>query len=649
MSVPTPSLRPAAFILGAPRSGTTLLRVMLAGHPRLWSPPEMILAPFATMAERVNHTNRRFWEKGGLRRGLMDLEGLDVEAARAREAALEDKTIPEVYALLQSRLGDRMLVDKCPHLAVMPEAMARLESWFPGPRYLWILRHPGSVLRSLENMPMAEVMLDGYGGDAREAWAACNRNIRDFLATIPRERWAIVRYEDLVTDPRPVMERACAALGVPFHEAVLDPYEGDRMREGPKGARAIGDPNMAARGKIDPSLATRWLDGFDPRIASAETRALAKELGYDLDAIPLPPIAKVGEALAALWSTASEIEAAMWMPADVDAIEGRRFLLRIVMAAIDLYTEQSDVDQPTFHHAEGPSRKMFADCPDADYMRAPIRLGDGRRYTLRGRIPATTVYAGVVLYGKGGRVGRFLRDTDLRPDADGRFALAISTERPPAGDDPWLQADGDENAVMVRQYFTDRGRQAPVELSLTLDGPVPPARPLDPADFAKRIELSTRMVKSVVKRTTDAHKMASVGALNRFIEIGGEQLFPTPDNTYRVAWYRFGPSQVMFVRGRVPKARYFSLTLYNAWMESLDYQRHRVCLNSEQMKLDDDGTFEVCLAHRDPGHPNWLDVADHGAGYLLARALLAEEPVPEPTIEVLYEHEWETRKRQRSR
>lgn len=640
----TPPLRPAAFILGAPRSGTTLLRVMLAGHPRLWSPPEMILAPFETMAERAGDQNRRFWEKGGLRRALMDLEGLDVEAAKAREAALEGMTIPQVYRLLQERLGDRMLVDKCPHLSVRPTAMPRVERWFAGPRYLWILRHPGSVLRSLENMPMAEVMLDGYGGDPREAWTECNRNVRDFLATIPEERWTIVRYEDLVTDPKPVMERACATLGVPFDPAVLDPYEGDRMREGPKGARAIGDPNMAARGKIDPALATSWLEGFDPRLASPPTRALAKELGYDIDAMPLPPIAKVGEALVGLAGTVRELELGISMPADLDAVEGRRFLLRMMTAAVDLFCEQGDADRPTFHHAEGPSRKMFADCPDADYLRAPLRVGPGRRYTLSGRIPKGTTYAGVVLYGKGGRVGRFLRDAELQPDAEGRFALTIGVDGQGTG--PFLQCDGDENAVIVRQYFTDRGKQAPIEVSMALDGPLPAPEPLDPLALARQLEGATRMVRTVMKRTTDAHRMASTAALNRFISIPGDQLFPTPDNEYRVAWYRFGPSQVMFVRGRVPRARYFSLTLYNAWMESLDYTRHRVSLNHTQMKLGPDGTFEVCLAHRDPGHANWLEVAGHGAGYLLARSLLAEEPVPDLTIEVLYENEWEARRKQ---
>ena len=70
------------FVLGAPRSGTTLLRVMLAGHPALFSPPEMVLAPFATMAERRKKLDERFWEKGGLRRTLMELLQVDAAAAK---------------------------------------------------------------------------------------------------------------------------------------------------------------------------------------------------------------------------------------------------------------------------------------------------------------------------------------------------------------------------------------------------------------------------------------------------------------------------------------------------------------------------------------------------------------------------------------
>src|SRR5947209_3853134 len=56
---------PAAFILSPPRSGSTLLRVMLAGNPRLFAPPELELLSFHTLAERREALPGRnsFWLK----------------------------------------------------------------------------------------------------------------------------------------------------------------------------------------------------------------------------------------------------------------------------------------------------------------------------------------------------------------------------------------------------------------------------------------------------------------------------------------------------------------------------------------------------------------------------------------------------------
>ncbi|MCK6505709.1 hypothetical protein L6R53_20335 [Myxococcota bacterium] len=79
-------------------------------------------------------------------------------------------------------------------------------------------------------------------------------------------------------------------------------------------------------------------------------------------------------------------------------------------------------------------------------------------------------------------------------------------------------------------------------------------------------------------------------------------------------------------------------------MESLDYRAARISLNHRQVQVDADGNYEICLAHRDPGHENWLDTTGHLAGYALIRVLLAAEEVVPPTIEVLYEREWQARR-----
>ena len=631
---------PITFVLGAPRSGTTLLRVMLAGHPQLFVPPEMVIAPFTTMVERRAKLTERFWEKGGLRRAIMEIEGCDVDKAKGIEASLDDRTVPEVYAWLQQRLGVRLLVDKCPHLSAEPAALRRLAAWYPDARWIWIYRHPGSVTRSIENMPMAEVMLQGYAPDARSIWFGSNQTIRAFLAGVPADRQTWVRYEELVVDARPTMERVAALLGVPFDPAMLDPYEGDRMREGPPGARAVGDPNMAGRGKVDATLATRWLEGFDPASVAPETHGLARELGYDLGAMPAPPLVRTTSALHALLDATRALEGGIRVPNDLDAVEGRRFLLRMLSASIDLFVENGDVERPQFAHSEGPTRKMFADNPDADYWRAPISLREGRRYRVHGQVPAGTDYVGMLIYGKGGRCANRMIDLDF-VRADGSFDVTLAAEPAPAGAAPgsWLQGDGDATSVMIRQYFTDRRRQAALDLAVDrVAGPdAPPA--LDADALTRALDRARRNLDVVMKRTVETYQFASGAALNRFIVIGGEQLFPTPDNTYLACWYRFGADQRMYVRGRMPKARYFSFCLYNVWMESLDYTRHTIHRNHTQVTLDPDGTFEICLAHDDPGHPNWIDTTGHHAGYLLARALLAEEDIPVPEIEVRYNRE----------
>jgi len=148
------------------------------------------------------------------------------------------------------------------------------------------------------------------------------------------------------------------------------------------------------------------------------------------------------------------------------------------------------------------------------------------------------------------------------------------------------------------------------------------------------------MLRAVFERTAAVGPAARTALLNRFAELPGEGLFPTPDNRYVACWYRFGPDQVMVVRGQLPSARYFGLSLCNVWLESLDYVEHpRSNLNHTQIVAGADGAFEVVLAHRDPGHPNWMDVAGHGAGYLLARHLLPVGPLAQLSAQVMYEHE----------
>jgi hypothetical protein len=180
-------------------------------------------------------------------------------------------------------------------------------------------------------------------------------------------------------------------------------------------------------------------------------------------------------------------------------------------------------------------------------------------------------------------------------------------------------------------------KQAPIELHVAFEGDRTSA-PLSPEAFAAGVDRARRNLEASYKRTIETYKIASIAALNRFVPVTGDQLFPTPDNSYCFCWYRLGPDQCMIVRGTMPKARYTSFTLYNAWMESLDYTRATISRNHTQIEPRD-GAFELCISHRDLGLPNRLDTTGHLAGYVLLRMLLPEGEVTPPTCEVKYERE----------
>ena len=278
-------LPPAIFVLSSPRAGSTLLRVMLAGHPGLFSPPELHLLPFATMGERA----RALHQSGlgeGLERALMDLEGIDGKASRALVQSWEEADLPvtRVYARLQERAGGRILVDKSPTYALHAETLQRAEAVFAQPLYIHLVRHPYSVIRSFVDLRMERLFGVDEGDPHRLAetiWRTCNRHVQDLAGRLGPARVHRVVYEELVARPEATVTDLCRFLGIPFDGALLTPHEGSRLTDGPhRQSLSVGDPNFGRRGRIDPSLAEAWRAVTLPRPLRSSSRKLAESFGY---------------------------------------------------------------------------------------------------------------------------------------------------------------------------------------------------------------------------------------------------------------------------------------------------------------------------------------------------------------------------------
>ena len=118
---------------------------------------------------------------------------------------------------------------------------------------------------------------------AELTWLVTNENIANFFATLPPERWLRVRYEDLVREPRPSLQRICDFLGAPFAPDMLDPYRDpdSRMTGGVHSVSEFsGDLKFHLHSRIEPQAADRWRKYDSESSLSEMSRSLASKFGY---------------------------------------------------------------------------------------------------------------------------------------------------------------------------------------------------------------------------------------------------------------------------------------------------------------------------------------------------------------------------------
>ncbi|MHB2019718.1 MAG: sulfotransferase family protein [Candidatus Xenobia bacterium] len=274
---------PSVFILSPIRGGSTLLRVMLAGHASLFAPPELDLLTFTCMQQRMAGLKDGWYDYQGLERALMELQQCDVAAARQQVAQMVADNLPcqEVYRRLQAAAAPRMLVDKSTAYGVDRQVLARAEAWFAAPRYVHLTRHPLATVRSFLQAKMWQSV--NFGPNPRHTpemiWLVSHEHFLEFLRGVPEERQIRITFETLVATPQEELQRLCRFLDVAYDPVMAEPYQGERMTDGIDGFVA-GDPLFEKRRQVEAEAAggsRRWPE--DGPLA-AETVALAQQLGY---------------------------------------------------------------------------------------------------------------------------------------------------------------------------------------------------------------------------------------------------------------------------------------------------------------------------------------------------------------------------------
>lgn len=242
------------FIVGCPRSGTTLLQRMLNAHPDVAVAPETFFV-------------RRFWSNRDRYGDLTDdahLDslvddivassafeemGLDAEDFRARARAFSDQ-MGGVFGALLDQFGEArgasVVGEKTPNHVLH---IAILHRWFPEAQFVHLVRDPRGVVNSWRSVPWSS----GYRWRDAEVWVeyvSAGRQEEDRYGAYVRS----LHFEDLVRWPEKELRVLCEFLGLRYDDRMLAFHEQEPaavdLEQEPWKARAA-DP-------IDPTVADRW-------------------------------------------------------------------------------------------------------------------------------------------------------------------------------------------------------------------------------------------------------------------------------------------------------------------------------------------------------------------------------------------------------
>ncbi|MDQ1603670.1 MAG: hypothetical protein QOE01_1515, partial [Actinomycetota bacterium] len=218
------------FVFGCPRSGTTMLSLMLHAHPRIAMPPEtrFLLSTYRarrTFGDLTVRDNRRQLALSIITDRATKFRGLGVPRRTVRrQIAIGPPTVGSavgtVFRAYAEAHGKRRWGDKFPTYYRNVDA---IRAMFPNAQFIHLIRDGRDCAASLKRMPWWQ--RDGKGViDAIALWCEAIDRGRRAQAQLPDESYFELHYERLVTDPTTELKALCDFLGETFDPSMLDSH-----------------------------------------------------------------------------------------------------------------------------------------------------------------------------------------------------------------------------------------------------------------------------------------------------------------------------------------------------------------------------------------------------------------------------------------
>jgi hypothetical protein len=291
---------PLAFVCGHRKSGTTLLANLLDGHPQLAVYPVDLALLYAYFPDFIRKHKDPTERRARLERVLfadlrqrLDPALLNVDVmARGFFDGLSDPDLANVDILIGRLMAAFQFVTgraiEATRFGVFKETSieiyaAEMLAWFPDARFVHLVRDPR------DNFAALATGVDGYyshmGEDHNRTLASllnrartgfrmarCNR------AQFGEDRYLILRFEDIATDPGASMQTVADFLGIEFTPSLLRPSTLGQ----PAGGNAF---DGVATFEVNTRNVERWRD----RIAAEDAQVIEFHLGEEMEKLGYLP------------------------------------------------------------------------------------------------------------------------------------------------------------------------------------------------------------------------------------------------------------------------------------------------------------------------------------------------------------------------
>ena len=278
------------FLLSMPRSGSTLLSLMLGNHSDVCCPPEpwivLVLAEYLNLEGVRSVPYGRKWAEMAAIEFLLNPERKQRGALTSAFGKIEEtfalspteaarKLLKMVYKMHLDVTGKSIFIDKTPRYYAV---IGLINELFPAAKKIVLLRNPLEIYASYKstwNNIEGIFTPEGVTVDTRDYCEGLFR-LAELAATTNDNIFAL-RYEELVNEPEKILSKICDFLDIDFSYSMLTYHENKSLAvEHIKSP--VGDKVSLSQSSINKHSGNTW----ETRLDISEIQSLVDVLGAEI-------------------------------------------------------------------------------------------------------------------------------------------------------------------------------------------------------------------------------------------------------------------------------------------------------------------------------------------------------------------------------